>query len=498
MREGKKKFQSSSQRDGVHYQTASLWEMIMAPACAGASMCFYMLLMYASYIGSTGYGIATIAVGIIITASRVFDAVTDPLCAIIFEKIPAKHGKVRLFIFFGAVIEALSVLMMFHWAAGKFNGLAGMVLFIVIYFVYIIGYTFAHMGGNCMDNIITNDPSQRPMIGFLKTLYSYGIPILFNNIIAFYVLPKYDNQYNAPMLKEACYYYVITAMAFVVISCIGLSRVDKEEKYTSIKKKEKVTLKEMWEVLSKNKDVQRYVVTCATDKFAQTTASQSMIITLLNGVLIGSYVATQTANNYAAVIGLIFAFMGGVFISKVGARAATITWSWVSIALSGFMLVYCLFLGKDGMSQIGKAGSVPFIIYCIITIALTATKMILSTAGGTMKPDVVDGEELRSGNFLPSVVSGVYSMIDKLMSSICSTFAAFCIVFIGYKTTMPQMGDKITNGTFGLTLFLSFGLPILGWVCNLLAMRKYTLTKERMVEVQREIEIRRGANQAEA
>ena len=41
-------------------------------------------------------------------------------------------------------------------------------------------------------------------------------------------------------------------------------------------------------MLSKNKDVQRYIVTCATDKFAQTTATQAVILTLLSGVLIGA------------------------------------------------------------------------------------------------------------------------------------------------------------------------------------------------------------------
>ena len=53
------------------------------------------------------------------------------------------------------------------------------------------------------------------------------------------------------------------------------------------------------------------------------------------------------------------------------------------------------------------------------------------------------------------------------------------------------MGDKVTTGVFVLAIFLSFGLPILGWICNLVAMRKYTLTKERMVEVQKELAERR-------
>lgn len=43
---------------GTKYRSAKLWEMIMAPACAGNNICMYMCMVYASYAGSEGYGIA--------------------------------------------------------------------------------------------------------------------------------------------------------------------------------------------------------------------------------------------------------------------------------------------------------------------------------------------------------------------------------------------------------------------------------------------------------
>ena len=33
-------------------------------------------------------------------------------------------------------------------------------------------------------------------------------------------------------------------------------------------------------------------------------------------------------------------------------------------------------------------------------------------------------------------------------------------------------------------MFLAFGMPIIGWVCTLIAMKWYPLTKEKMIEVQ--------------
>lgn len=486
-------FDAASAKDGVEYRTAKMWQLIMAPASSGCNICFYLLMGFASYVGSQSYGIATMVVGIILTASRIFDAVTDSLVAIVFEKFPAKHGKVRPFLYIGWLIEAVAALALFRWAAGKYSGVTGVVVFTLIYLLYIIGYTVNNVANGVMGAVLTNNPSQRPMLGFVSMMYSYGVPIIFNNITAFVILPRYNNVYSQEMLAEMCVMYILFGLVFAIISGIGVASADNEEMYetASIGKKQKVSLKQMWEVLSKNKDVQRYIVTCATDKFAQTTATQSVIITLLNGVLIGSYAATQTVNNFSIIIGLVCAFTIGVLITRIGARKATIMWSWASIGINVVMIIFCCILGPMGMSKIGNIGSGPFILYCILTMAVTATKMGLTTAANTMKPDVVDGEAVRSGNFLPSVVSGVYSLIDKCMSSICSTVAALAITLIGYKNTVPQMGDKVTTGVFVLAIFLSFGLPILGWICNLVAMRKYTLTKERMVEVQKELAERR-------
>jgi Na+/melibiose symporter-like transporter len=44
-------------------------------------MGFYCLIGLANYSASIGFGIATVAVGGILTFTRIFDAVTDPLLA---------------------------------------------------------------------------------------------------------------------------------------------------------------------------------------------------------------------------------------------------------------------------------------------------------------------------------------------------------------------------------------------------------------------------------
>ena len=54
--------------------------------------------------------------------------------------------------------------------------------------------------------------------------------------------------------------------------------------------------------------------------------------------------------------------------------------------------------------------------------------------------------------------------------------------------------DELTFGIRLITVFLFCILPIIGWVCTLFAMKKFSLTKEEMERIQAEI----AAKKAEA
>ncbi len=452
---------------------------------------FFVLMGYASMIANQGYGIAMALAGILITACRIFDGLTDALIAILFEKINPAKGKVRLFMLVGWAITIVGSLLLYNWAAGKFDGIMGIVMFVLCYVIFIIGYTFTNMGTNTALIVITNEPTQRAMTGFINTLYAYFVPMLCNNVISLFVLPKYDNQIGIPMLTEMVLWFAVMSLAFTLLACFGLRKVDVRETFEIIAKKqgekEKVSFKEMWEVLSKNRQVQLYMLTAVSDKLAQQTMSQSVVNTMMAGILIGSYVASTMVGNFTTLVGLVFAFGSGVFVSKMGAKKATKVFSWASIALSVLMVVYCFLLGgPNGMNKLATLG-MPVVIYTILMLLKSGSGMALTVSENIMRADVVDYECERSGKYMPSVVSGVYSFIDKVISSFGATIALVCISFIGYANTTPQAGDAATWPIFWMTMFLMFGMPILGWVCNIVAMKFYRLDKERMVEVQKNI-----------
>ena len=192
----------------IVYRKAKTWHIALSQMTGIMQMAFYVLLGYAAYIGNLGYAIATGLVGILITLTRVFDGITDPIIAYIIEKFNWKHGKLRFFLTIGWALMALSTTLMCNVFAGKFkfmgengdisNGL-GVLVFILIYMLYIIGYTFASCTGNMTGNILTNDPKQRPTLGVWSTIYAYLSPMIISMIIVTVFLPKF----GIPFITEA-------------------------------------------------------------------------------------------------------------------------------------------------------------------------------------------------------------------------------------------------------------------------------------------------------
>ena len=82
---------------------------------------------------------------------------------------------------------------------------------------------------------------------------------------------------------------------------------------------------------------------------------------------------------------------------------------------------------------------------------------------------------------------------EQIIASFGATMASFAVALIGYTTTMPQLGDDATWSVLWVVQIIVFGMPILGWLANVIAMRYYELDKERMVEVQTNIAERKKA-----
>lgn len=483
---GKKEKITQSQIDGVTYRKAKTWQVICYAMNALMSMSVYTLIGMASYAASLGFGIATAVVGVILTCTRILDGITDPMLAFVYAKVDTKLGKIRPLLVGGFAIEAIGLFAMFSWGAGHADGIMGIVLFTLFYVIYVIGYTTTNMTAQTIPALISNDPKQRPTIGVWITALNYMVPMVLTVVFNVVLLPMFGGTYNLEYLKTVCLITIIVAAVGLFFVCLGVTEYDKPEYFAGLNNKEKkaLSIKEMAEVLKGNKPLQCYIISAASDKIASQTASQTVIVTMLNGILIGNMGLSTILTVIGMLPSILFAVYGAKYAGKHGAKESIVTWTKVCILAAAVMWIFMIVINPADIAQML---SPMMILYVLFTLFLNGAKMCVTTSNTSFMADLIDYELDRSGNYVPAVVTGVYSFIDKIISSFGSTIAAAAVALIGYTSTMPQPGDASTPQIFWVTTIILYGLPILGWVCTLVAMKYCKLDRAEMVEVQKRI-----------
>ena len=476
----RKKRVSQSEIDGVQYRRAKMWQIILVACNALVGMSVYSLIGMASYSASIGYGISTAVVGVILTCTRILDGVTDPILAFIYDKVDTKFGRLRILLIGGFVIEAIALLAMFDFCSSKGMGI---VVFTLLYVVYVIGYTITNMTAQTLPAIMTNDPKQRPTIGVWQTAFNYMVPMIMTVMLNMVLLPKFGGNYNQDFLSAAVRFSMLVAAIGIVLVSIGVSEYDKPEFYHGIKKQEPLKIKDMLEVLKGNKPLQAYIAAQASDKIAQQTASQAVITTMLFGIIIGDMSMATMLSVISMLPSIVFAIFGAKYAGNHGSKNAIVTWTKVCMVIATLMLVFFIVIDPNTISSFG----VTMIVYVLFTLALNGAKMCVTTADTSFRAEIIDYELDRSGRYVPAVVSGTYSLIDKIISSLSALLATGAVALIGYTKSMPQPDEPLTTPIFVVTMIIYFGLPLIGWAITLIAMKNCKLTREEMVEVQKRI-----------
>ena len=449
------------------------WQVGLYPLANGVNNMYLVVMMFISYIAAGGYGIALTVVSVIMTSTRMFDAITDPICALVTDRVKTRFGKIRILLIAGNLIMALSVMAIFFWGIGT-----GPVIFTLFYLLYYVGYTIFGIGYQTGQPVLTTDPVQRPRIARNAAVYMTLLLMVTMLYMSLVLMPKYGNL-GVELFQDLALMVIPAGFVLVIVACIAIAEKDTPEAFAN-QQKNKLSVKDCWKLLKGNRAMRTYIAAASSDKLALQTASQAIVSTMLMGIIINNYELLQSVSTFLSLPALVLVFIGARQAGKLGSKKALVRWTVYSIISA---LIFVVFMVIVEPTQITRA-VVPSILYFTITIIHSGCMNATSAVTGAMLPDIVDYEYSRSGMFMPGTVAAVYSFVDKIISSFAATIAGLCVAAIGFNEVLPQPGDSSTPQIFWMTMFLSKGLPIIGWVVTLIAMKWYPLTKEKMVEVQ--------------
>ena len=220
---------------------------------------------------------------------------------------------------------------------------------------------------------------------------------------------------------------------------------------------------------------------------------------MLYGCMMGNYDGLYLP---MMVLGYVFSvpfFLLTVRTSQKHGQKASLM-KYVSVALACYVGVFVLLMlwGKgDGftLSILGENG-LALNLYTVLFIAFFGVGYGAYYATADMPipmvADCSDYETYRSGNYIPGIMGTLFSLVDKLVSSLSATVVGIAVSFVGLQS-LPTQYDPYTPGMNVVVIVLFCVIPMVAWAATLIAMKGYALTGEKMKEIQAVNACRRDA-----
>lgn len=241
------------------------------------------------------------------------------------------------------------------------------VVFVLLYFVWVIGYTFQTSCTRSGQTVLTNDPKQRPLFTIFNTVGSLvGMGVM---------------QFVAPILRanvadysSADFYRVLTPIGVVIsivltlLAVIGIWEKD-QPKYFGVggEKQKKVKVSEYIEIIKNNKPMQRLMIAGAGCKLALSIATNTTVLCMLYGCMMGNYDSLYLPMMILGYVASVPFFLLTVRTSqKKGQKASLVRY--VSVALVCYVGVLALLLlwnPSNGMNLVFPSVNVYTILFII-------------------------------------------------------------------------------------------------------------------------------------
>ena len=522
------------EENGIH--RAKMWEIMMYALNNTSTNTYMMVVGYISYFLIGIVGLASVLAGSIVTIMRIWDGVTDPFVGMMVDKTNGKFGKNRPFIVIGQIIMFVTTFVMFNFIPKMGTGVR-FVAFIIIYMIYILGYTCQCVVTKSAQTCLTNDPKQRPIFAMCDTVYNI---ILMNIVIPVIVtdslVPKFtltaENNaaeiaslvaqnpalagiveksggslsafYNPGLFTTMQLMFGGLSAVFAVCAIIALWRKD-NSKYFGLGTAQKVGVKDYVDTLAHNRAIQMLVVSASTDKLFMSTMSNSTVMICLFGIIFGNYAAFSSYSQITSIpIALISILLMNKIARQMGQKASMMTGTYGGIIGSIIITLFLVFVNPKGDASkfalpafriirpdtwgtLFNGWTATGLIFILLIIAWRGVQALSSSIVITMTADCADYEVYRTGKYVPGLMGTLFSFVDKLVSSFAPMVAGVMFSMCGYTDHNPVMGDPVTPGLRGGVVFCAYGMIMIGLVCNLIAMKFYPLTKEKMEEIQDEV-----------
>lgn len=412
--------------------------------------------------------------GILFFLPRIFDAFFDPIMGFISDNTRSKWGRRRHYVFIGAILMGISFLVM--WQLYRENSLTfNFIYFLFWSFVFYIGLSIFSVPYVAMGYEMSDDFHERTNIMAISQWIGQWAWV----IAPWFWVIMYDQDWypNADTATRTLAIWVgISCMILAMMPAIFIkSRSTKEDNtlkpltYTTIGESLKEILDSFKEAFKIKTFRKLCIATFLIFNSFNTVASFTFFIIvyyLFNG-------NTEAAGIWPTIFGSAGALGTTFIVIPIVARLSKIMgkkkafMAAQSLSIIGYILFWFLFIpGKPYMFLF----ALPLFSFGIGSLF---TLMMSMTA------DVCDMDELISGKRREGVFGAIYWWMVKFGFAIAGLLTGVIMALVGFDSGAAMQTE---DALVGLRLFFS-GIPILGTLLAMWAMKEYDLSEEKAREI---------------
>jgi Na+/melibiose symporter-like transporter len=452
---------------------ASFWQLFGFAGNNAATNALFVLIsgsMFLAY-GSDVYGYSTAVLGLLAGGTRIFDAITDPIIGVMVDKTDTKLGRFRPWIIAGSILSNIMFLLLF-WGINTGSSTGNFILLLVIYVIWVIGYTFQTSISKAGQNVLTSDPKQRTTLNAISGLFT--MIVFMTGMILYPILVPEGFTNLAENWQKLAFVMVGLQVFFTILSLAGIWKKDVPENYLTVATStEKPKVSDYIEMFKNNKALQMLVVAASTNKVTLTIGQGLVVFFYAYVVLNPSMQSTVTPTTI--VFMLIATFSVLAYTHKRGRKTSFTHLSWGAFAW-GFIAIGLVALAPSNF------------IMLVFVLGINSFFM-----GGTdlnvipMIGDAADYENYNTGKFIPGMIGTAFSFIDKLVSSLGSVISGVLLTVFGFVSLTET---EPTPLLFWGILITYFAFPALGHLASVIAMKYYPLDNEMMEKMHLELDRR--------
>ncbi|MEL0225900.1 MAG: MFS transporter [Flavobacteriaceae bacterium] len=420
--------------------------------------------------------------GVVSLAPRIFDSLTDPIMGFISDNTKSKWGRRRQYVFLGAITMGVSFVIM--WQLFRDSSIDyNFAYFLFWSIVFYLGLTIFSVPYVAMGYEMSDDFHERTSIMAIAQWIGQWAWV----IAPWFWVIMYDTAWfetaDIAVRELAIWVGLACAICAMVPAIFIKSKSTLEENYSPM------TMKNIGGSLIKIWDSFGEAFTSAP--FRKLCFATFLIFNAFNTVAAFTFfiIVYYLFNGDAGAAGIwptLFGSVGALcttflvipIVAKMskafGKKDAFLISQ--SISVLGYVMLWFLFVpGKPYLFLI----ALPFFSFGIGG---------LFTIMMSMTADVIDLDELTSGQRREGVFGAIYWWMVKFGFAIAGGLSGAIFSFIGFDTALEVQPE---SAIIGLRLFFS-GLPILGTVIAMLIMRNYDISEERANEIKEQLKVQRA------